>query len=165
MSSLPFVASFVCELSLCDDCSNSGAVGVETSAAASEGSDVLCGAVNAVEGAVDSVKAAVGGASAVLELLHEGVFPEKDVPQGLGPLAGAFDKDGDFLEGFVHDNVVSGLETAFMVLMCHGVSIDYDTVVSTVPEYTDEQGLWASDLARHLQKVVEEHARAREDVE
>ena len=88
------------------------------------------------------------------------MFPEKDVPQGLGPLAGAFDKDDDFLEGFVRDNVVSGLETTFMVLMGHGMSIDYDTVVSSMPEYTREQGLLATDLAHRLQKVLEEHAQS-----
>ena len=77
----------------------------------------------------------------------------------------AFDKDGNFLERIVRDNTVSGLETAFMVLMGHGVPLDYDVVVSSVPEYTIEQGLWASDLARNLQKVLEEHARARGDGE
>ena len=109
--------------------------------------------MNAVENVVDAAKAAVGEASAVLELLHAGVFPEKGVPQGLGPLAGGFDKDGNFLEGFVRDNVVSGFETAFMVLLGHGVSFDYDTVVSTVPEYTNEQGLRASDLARCFRRL------------
>ena len=78
-----------------------GVVGVEASVAASEGSSALRGAVNAVEGAVDSVKVAVNEASTVLELLHEGVFPERPVPQGLGLLLGAFDKNDDFLEGFV----------------------------------------------------------------
>ena len=97
----------------------------------------------------------------MLELLHDGVFPEADVPQGLGPLAGAFNKDVDFLDRIVHDNTMSGLETAFMVLMGHGVSLDYDVVVSSVPEYTIDQGRRASDLARRLQKVLEEHAGAR----
>lgn len=123
--------------------------------------------MNNVEGVVDVAKVAVGKASVMLDLLQEGVFSEKGVTQGLGPLVGAFDKDGNFLEGFVRDNMhmVSGLEIAFLVLMGHGVSIDYDTMVSTVPEYTDEQGIRASDLAHHLQKVGEEHARAREGVE
>ena len=121
--------------------------------------------MNSVNNAVEVVKVVVGEASVMLELLHEGVFLEKGVPQGLGLLAGAFDKDGDFLEGFFRDNVVSGLEIAFIVLMGHGVSIDYDTVVSNMPKYTEEQGQRASDLARRLQKVLEEHARARDDVE
>ena len=118
-----------------------------------------------MEGVVDSVKVAVGEASTILELLHDVVFAELDTPRGLDPLAGSFDKDRSFLESFARDNVVSGLETVFMVLMGHGVSIDYDAMVSTVPAYTEEQGLWASDLARHLQKVVEEYARTLDDAE
>ena len=62
------------------------------------GSDGLRGAVNAVAGAVDSANAADGGATIVLKVLHESMFPNKSVPQGLGPLATAFSADGVFLE-------------------------------------------------------------------
>src|SRR4051812_31408060 len=117
-----------------------GAVDIKAPAIASEGSNALRGILNAIEGAVDSVKAAVGGASAILELLHDVVFPKAEVPQGLGALAGSFDKDGGFLESFARGNVVSGLETAFMVLMGHGVSIDYDAMVLTLPDCNEEQG-------------------------
>ena len=55
-------------------------VGVDASVAASEGSDVLRGAVNAMEGVVDSAKVAADEASTVLEFLHDGVFPEKPMP-------------------------------------------------------------------------------------
>ena len=113
-----------------------GAVGVESAATASEGSNALRGAVNAMEGVVDSARAAAGDASTVLELVHDVVFPEQDVPRGLGPLAGVFDKEGNFLENFARGNVVSSFKTAFMVLMGHGVSADYETVVSSVPECT-----------------------------
>ena len=116
-----------------------------------------------MEGVVEIVKAAVVEASGILEVLHEGVFPDKDMPEVFGPLASAFDKEGDFLHGLIHDGTVSGLETMFMFLMVHGVSIDYDAVVSSVPEYTREQGLQATDLARRLQKVLEECAQSRGD--
>ena len=60
------------------------------------------------------------------------------------------------MDRIVRDNTVSDL-----FLMGHGVSLDYDAVVSFVPEYTIKQGLRASDLARRLHKVLEEHAHAR----
>ena len=142
-----------------------GAVGVESTVTASEGLNALRGAVNAMEVAVESAKVAAGDALTVLELVHDVVFPNREVPRGLGPLASAFDKEGNFLESFARDNVVSSFETAFMVLMGHGVSVDYETIVSSVPVCTEEQSLRASKLARRLQKVVEEHARAQEDVQ
>ena len=142
-----------------------GAVGVESAVTASEGSNALLGAVHVMEGAVNSAKVAAGDASTVLELVHNVVFPERDMPRGLGPLASAFDKQGDFLESFARANVVSSFETVFMVLMGHGLSADYETVVSSVPECTEEQSLRASELACHLQKVVAEYARTQEDVE
>ena len=50
-----------------------------------------------MEDVVEIAKTVAAEASAILWVLHEGVFPDKDMPEGLGPLAGAFDKEGDFL--------------------------------------------------------------------
>ena len=135
-------------------CFAAGVVGAEVPSGGSGGSDLLRAAVIAIGGVVEATKNAVDGASSVLELLHEGVFPERDVPRGLGPSAGAFDKGGDFLHDLVRDNTVSALETTFMDLMGHGMSIDYDAMVLSVPKYTLEQGLRAAELAHRLQKVL-----------
>ena len=54
----------------------------------------------------------------------------------------------------VAESMVSGSSTALTVLMGHGVSID-DSLVETVPVYTDEQSDRADKLARRLQKVVD----------
>ena len=128
----------------------SGVVGGAIPSDGSKGSNALHGAINTMEGVVEIARTAAAKASGVLGVLHESVFPDKDMPEGLGPLAGAFDKEGDFLQDLVCDSTVSGLETMLMVLMGHGMSIDYDAVVSSVPEYTRAQGLQPTDLARCL---------------
>ena len=138
-----------------------GAAGVEVSTAAPEGPDTLHGAVDAVSSAADSVKAATGRAGAVLKLLHENVFPEEDVPEGLDTLAAAFGADGSLLESFIRETVVSGLATSFVVILGRGVPLN-DDMVATVPDYTEEQSERATELARHLQLVVEAEVRQSE---
>lgn len=138
-----------------------GALGRVPSSADSEGSDVLQGAIKAVEGNVELVKRAVEKASGALSAMHEGVFPDKEVPSGFDALAGSFDAEGDFLREFARDCTVSGLETTLKVLLGHGVSIDVDAVVSSVPKYTSKQAQQASDAARKLQETLEKFAQSR----
>ena len=92
------------------------------------------------------------------------MFADRDMPEGLGAQAAAFDRDGEFLQDLIRDSTVSGLETTFMVLLGHGVSIDFDVIVSSVPKFTTALGLQASDLARRLSKVLEERARSMSGV-
>ena len=54
----------------------------------------------------------------------------------------------------VAESVVSGSSTALVVLMGHGISID-DSLVHTIPDYSDEQIDRADKLARRLQHVVD----------
>ena len=131
-----------------------GSVGVEVAASTSEESNTLHGAVDAVSSAADAVRAATDRAAAVLKLLHENVFPEEDLPEGLDPLAAAFGAGGGLLESFVRETMVSGLATSFVVLLGHGVPLD-DGMVATVPDYMNEQSARATELARRLQLVVE----------
>ena len=91
-----------------------------------------------MENSVELARAAVEKASGALMALHEGVFPEKEVPKDLDTLAGSFDAEGNFLLDFARDNTVCGLETTLMVLLGHGVSIDFETAMSSVHEYTAE---------------------------
>ena len=49
---------------------------------------------------------------------------------------------------------MSGLSTSLVVLMGHGISID-DSLVETIPNYTDEQSVGSDDLARRLQKTMD----------
>ena len=76
------------------------------------------------------------------------------LPAGLGARVAAFGPGGKCLEELVAESVVSGSSTALVVLMGHGISID-DSLVETIPEYTDEQSDRADDLAHRLQKVVD----------
>ena len=125
----------------------------------SESSGVLHGAVKAVGDVVELARTATEKASSALVMLHEGVFPEKEVPKNLEELAGSFDAEGGFLGDFARDNTVRGLETTLAVLLGHGVSCDFDEVVSSVPEYSTADLERAVDLARKLQETLERHAQ------
>ena len=61
------------------------------------------------------------------------------------------------MEGLIRENVVSGLATYFVVLLGHGVPIE-DSMVDSLPDYTEEQSARATRLARQLQLVVEADA-------
>ena len=126
-------------------------------------SDMLQGAVKAVEDVVELAKTATEKASSSLVTLHEGVFPEKEVPKNLEELEGSFDAEGGFLGDFACDNTVCGLETTLAVLLGHGVSCDFDKVASLVPEYSVADSQRAVDVARKLQETLEKHAQEQSD--
>ena len=129
----------------------------------SESSDMLGGAIKAVEDIAELAKAAAEKASSALVTLHEGVFPEKEVPTDLEELAGSFDAEGGYLTDFARENTVRGLETTLVVLLGHGVSCDFDKVASSVPEYLAADSQWAVDMARKLQETLEKHAQEQGD--
>ena len=122
---------------------------------AASGSRVLRGAVDAMSGAVAVAKDVCTQASNLVGLAHEYLMPEgTKVPAGLNTRVAAFSPGGKRLEALVAENVVSGLSTSLVVLMGHGTSID-DSLVETIPDYTDEQCARADDLARRLQRTVD----------
>ena len=102
------------------------------------GSDTLRGAVDAVSSAAGTARDVFARASTLLKLLHEHLFPDEDKrPEGLDSQVAAFGPNGDQLEGLVHENVVSGLATSFVVLLGHGVPIQC-SMADCVPGYTEE---------------------------
>ena len=135
--------------------SNAAATGARPLEVAASGSGVLRGVVDAMSAAVAVAKDACAQASTLVGLAHEYLMPEgTKVPAGLNARVAAFGPDGKRLVGLVVENMVSGLSTSLVVLMGHGISID-DSLVETIPNYTDEQSKRADDLARRLQKVVD----------
>src|SRR4051812_1963389 len=106
-----------------------------------------------MSGAVAAAKDVFSRASTLVGLAHEYLMPEGEkVPTGLDARVAAFGPDGKLLEGLVVENVVSGLSTSLVVLMGHEISIG-DSLVETIPDYTDEQSERATYLARRLQKL------------
>ena len=124
---------------------------------------MLQGAVKAVEDVVELAKTATEKVSSALVTLHEGVFPEKEVPKNLEELAGSFDAEGGFLGDFARDNTVRGLETTLAVLLGHGVSCDFDKVTSSDPEFSAADLERAEGLVRKLQETLEKHAQEQSD--
>src|SRR3954469_13769013 len=95
-------------------------------------------------------KDACAKASTLVGLAHEYLMPEgTKVPAGMNARVATFGPNGKRLEGLVAENVVSGLSTSLVVLMGHGISIG-NSLVDTIPNYTDEQSVRANDLARRL---------------
>jgi len=155
----PLVLLFL--LSSRDDVSLLGAaaIGAKPMEAAASGSGILQGAVDDVADAVADVVAVVedvcARASDLVGLAHEHLMPEgTKVPDGLGARVAAFGPDGKRMVELVAESVVSGSSTALVVLMGHGISID-DSLVETIPDYSDEQDDRADKLARRLQQVVD----------
>ena len=106
-------------------------------------------------GAVAAARGVCAPASTLVGLVHEHLMPEdKKLQACLHARVAAFGPDGNLLVGLVGENVVSGLATFLVVLMGHGISID-DSLVETVPDYTKEQSMRATALARRLQEVVD----------
>ena len=126
-----------------------------------ETSNVLQGAVKTLEDVSELAKAASKKASSALEMLHEAIFPEKEVPKELEELASVFDAEGGCLEDFVREHTVRGLKSALVVLLGNDPSGDFDQMVSSVPAVTAAHVDRASDLARKLQEALEKHAQAR----
>ena len=125
-------------------------MGVSATEVVASGSGVLRGAVDAMSTAVDVAKGVCARASTLVRLAHEYLMPEDEkVLAGLDARVAAFGPDGKLLEGLVSENVVSGLSTSLVVFMGHGITID-DSLVETIPGYTDEQSARATDLARRL---------------
>ena len=115
---------------------------------AASGSGVLRGVVDAMSGAIAVAKGVCARASTLVGLAHEYLMLEgEEVPAGLDARVAAFGPDGKRLEGLVAENMVSGLSTSLVVLMGHGISID-DSLVETIPDYTNEQLVRADVLAR-----------------
>ena len=115
---------------------SAGAGAVEVVAS---GSGILCGAVDAMSGAVEAVRGVCSRASTLVGLVHDHLMPEDEkLPDGLDTRVAAVRPKGNLVSGLVAENVVSGLSTSLVVLMGHGVTIN-DSLVETIPDYTDEQ--------------------------
>ena len=76
------------------------------------------------------------------------------VPDGLDARVDAFGPKGERMVDLVAESVVSGSYTALAVLMGHGISID-DSLVKTIPDYSEELLERADKLALLLQQVVD----------
>ena len=130
---------------------------------AAAGSGALRGSVDVVSGAAVAVGDVCDRASILLNLLHEHLFLDAEKrPEGLDSLVATFGPNGDQLEGLLRENVVGGLATSIVVLLGHGLPIE-DSMVDTLPAYTDEQSARATRLAHQLQLVVEANNSAVEE--
>lgn len=126
-----------------------------------EGSNVLHGAINAIGYTVEVAKAAAAEASSVLKVLHESLFPDKEVQKELDALAGSVDKGGDILMDLACDNTMSALDITLMVLLGHGVSIDFDTILLSVSKYIVAHSRQATAGTHKLQETPETHAQSQ----
>ena len=125
-------------------------LGLALPSANSDSSNMLHSSAKAMEDVVELAKTAIEKASSALGTLHEGFFSDKEMPMELEALADSFDSDGGFLADFARDHTVRGLETTWMVLLGHGVSIDFDSVASEVLKISGVHARCAVELARKL---------------
>ena len=131
------------------------AVGLTPVEVAASGSGVLQGAVDAVAGAVAAVGNVYARASDLLVLVHGHLMPDiSKVPDGLDARVAAFGSKGERVAKLVAESVVSGSSTTLAVLMGHGVSID-ESLVKTIPDYSEKLLERADELALLLQKAVD----------
>ena len=131
------------------------AAGLKPVEVAASGSGVLQGAVDAIAGAVAAAEGVYARASDILCLVHEHLMPDASkVPDGLDARVAAFGPKGKRVGELVADSLVSGSSTALAVLMGHGISID-ESLVKTIPDYSEKLLGRADELALLLQKAVD----------
>ena len=131
------------------------AAGLKPVEVAASGSGVLQGALDDVASAAAAVEGVFARASTLLGLAHEQLLPNASrVPDGLESRVAAFGPKGERVAELVAESVVTGSSTTLVVLMGHGVTID-ESLVKTVPDYSDELLERADELALLLQEAVD----------
>ena len=112
---------------------------------------------------MDGVRDVIGRAKGVsqrvltvLAAMHEGAFPEKEVPATLDALAESFDTDDTFVWQFSQAQTVRDLGMTSMVLLGHGLQTDFDSLVMSVPSMPNSTRRRTVELTKKLQETLME---------
>ena len=104
-------------------------------------------------------------AASALGALHGSIFPGEELPSSFAELVELFKPEGTAVTGFCREQMVSGAQTTFLMLLAHGVDADFDTVTTKFPRgpggKTVRLGMWmeaAKKYAQQLVRTVEDRA-------
>ena len=104
-------------------------------------------------------------AASALGALHGSFFPGEELPSSFVELVELFKPEGTTVTGFCREQMVSGAQTTFLMLLAHGVEADFDKVTMKFPKgpggKTVGLGTWmeaAKKYAQQLVTTVEERA-------
>ena len=76
-------------------------------------------------------------ASGTLEVVHQGMYPNKPAPSNLEGLAVPFSSRSSIMADYMHAQMVHGSEFTFQLLLGHQVACDFDKVASEFPKKPD----------------------------
>ena len=104
-------------------------------------------------------------AASALGALHGSFFPGEELPSSFAELVERFKPEGTAVTDFCREQMVSGAQTTFLMLLAHGVEADFDTATKKFPRGPDGKtvglGTWmeaAKTYAQQLVTTVEERA-------
>ena len=97
--------------------------------------------------------------------LHGSFFPGEELPSSFAELVDLFKPEGTAVADFSREQMVSGAQTTFLMLLAHGVEADFDAATKKFPWGPDGRtvglGTWmeaAKTYAQQLVTTVEERA-------
>ena len=104
-------------------------------------------------------------AASALGALHGSFFPGEELPSSFAELVDLFKPEGTAVADFCREQMVSGAQTTFLMLLAHGVEADFDAATKKFPRGPDGRtvglGTWmeaAKTYAQQLVTTVEERA-------
>ena len=71
--------------------------------------------------------------ASALGALHGSFFPGEELPSSFAELVDLFKPEGTAVADFCREQMVSGAQTTFLMLLAHGVEADFDTATKKFP--------------------------------
>ena len=79
------------------------------------------------------MKHSLGKSAGALSALHKSVFPKGTPPTTVEALAEVFSPGSSTLADYTHTQTVCGLESAFLLMLGHGIAGDFEKVIADFP--------------------------------
>ena len=97
-------------------------------------------------------------AASALGVLHSSFFPDDELPSTFAELVELFKPEGTAVADFCREQMVSGAQTTFLMLLAHGVEADFDKVTTKFPRgpggKTVGLGTWMEAAGKYAQQLV-----------
>ena len=96
--------------------------------------------------------------ASALGVLHGSFFPGEELPSSFAELVELFKPEGSAVADFCREQMVSGAQTTFLMLLAHGVEADFDKATTKFPRGSDGKtvglGTWMEAAKKYAQQLV-----------
>ena len=97
-------------------------------------------------------------AASALGGLHGSFFPGEELPSSFAELVELFNPEGTAVADFCREQMVSGAQTTFLMLLAHGVEADFDKATTKFPRGSDGKTVgfnpWMDAARKYAQQMV-----------